>query len=141
MSTSYELYFAVLRKLKDELDQPLEGMRDNYQGLSITKKGWIGPLFFRSLLGFKGYKAPKPGDVNKIVALFSHYYVALSGSIVAYLFVGLSNPFGLQWTSILTFLFPAIFLIGSIYSNLTRMLTIGDPMFHIGAYGTFRKIG
>jgi cell division protein FtsB len=135
----YESYFSVLRKLKDEIDQPLEGMRDNYQALSITKKGFWGLLIFRTLLGFKEYKAPKAEDTNKIVALMSNAYTALSAVVGSVVFTGLVHPFGLQWNSLLTYS-PAVLLIAlSLYSNLSRMITIGDAFFHIGAYSTFRK--
>ncbi|NHN34810.1 hypothetical protein [Paenibacillus agricola] len=138
---SRELFFGTLRKLKDDMDKPLNEIRKKYQApyQGMKKTGWIGKLLFKTFLGFKGQPAPNPSDVNIVLAMLSNTIITWGVYVGSAAFLGFNNIINLQWGSILTWLFPAVFFLIAAYTNFSRMLDIEDPMFDIDAYSIFRR--
>jgi hypothetical protein len=138
---SREIFFATLRKLKDDFDKPLNEIRKKYREPyeGLKKTGWVWKLLFKTTLGFKGQAAPNPNDVNIVLALLSNTIITWSAYLGTAAFLGFSSILSLQWGSILTWVFPAVFFLIAGYTNFSRMLDIEDPIFDIDAYSIFRR--
>ncbi|AGA59985.1 hypothetical protein Theco_3981 (plasmid) [Thermobacillus composti KWC4] len=138
---------------KDQLDRVellswLETLERNFDPLLLKGRnrfneaeGWVGIWLFRSLIG-TNYKKMPEDSVNKVIDIFSSRwqtwvtYAALAGIF------GVPSVLNLQltfWQSVLAYGVIVISLVMSLYANLNRMLSMGDPYFNSNAYKLFRR--
>jgi hypothetical protein len=128
-----------LRRIKDDMDKPLSMMRKNYEALAVTKKGWFWPLLVKSLIGIKLHKAPESDKVNKAVATLSSAWITYAGYVSTGVWFGVYKLIQYPWLQYAGWAMLVIALITSFLTNFSRLLTIGDSQFHIGAYYSFRR--
>jgi hypothetical protein len=123
--------------LKRDFDPNLLKSRDNFNQAA----GWFGIWIFRSLLGTKYKKMPED-SMSNITDFFSSRvslwlsYVASFGTLSISL-MNWAMGFN-KWAHLIGIGIILIRLIGSFKSNMTRMLTPGDPYFNSNAYKLFR---
>jgi hypothetical protein len=137
-AVSDNIYLASLEAMRKTMDEKLIPMRKNYV-YHLEKTGGYSWLFLtigRSLFDFKGYSDVKPSDVGAI-------QLKASTAIMTYLGMGAygsaASMFNLDWTSLVTWIFPVLWFLYRVRANIKRMTSIGDSYFNITAYKNFNK--
>jgi len=123
-----------------ELLSWLETIERNFDPLLLKGRnrfneaeGWVGIWLFRSLIG-TNYKKMSEDSVNKIIGIFSSRwqtwvtYVGLVGIFGVPIVLNLQPTF---WQLVLAYGVIVISLVMSLYANLNRMLSMGDPYFNL----------
>jgi hypothetical protein len=125
--------------LQRDFDPNLLKSRDNFNQAA----GWFGIWLFRSLLGTNYEKMPED-SITKITGFFSSrlslwisYGVSIFGTVSSISFMNWAMGFE-KWALLISISLILIRVIGSFKSNMTRMLTPGDPYFNSNAYKLFR---
>lgn len=130
MALSENTYVASLDAMRKNMDEKLIPMRNNYVFHLEQMKGksWFMLAILRSLFDFKGYNEALP-DAVKILT---------SSAVVTYLgfatYGGLGYFLNFDLTNFMTWIFPLLWFLFRVNSNIKDMATIGSQRFDIRAY-------
>jgi hypothetical protein len=127
-----------LDTLRRDFDPVLLEARKNYPAQGF----WLWPLLVRSFLGLKYKKMPED-SYQKLTTFFSNH-VTIWSAIGLGVFGTLSNDaFNWfesfrPWPRTIGIFLLVLSWLAALKVNFTRMLTLGDPYFHVGAYRVYR---
>jgi hypothetical protein len=92
---------------------------------------WFLLAVIRSLFDFKGYNEVRPDEIGVVKLIASSAVMTYLG-FAAY--GGLGYFFRFDFTNVVTWIAPFLWLVYRVYSNIKDMTTIGNPRFDIRAY-------